>query len=90
MAIYYNQKYSIKSKFKEGDKVYLFKKNIKIKRLNNKLNYKKLGLFKINKKIRFINYKFKLLKIIKIYLVFYISFLELVSLNIFIVPVMKV
>ena len=90
MAIYYNQKYSIKYKFKEGDKVYLFKKNIKIKRLNNKLNYKKLGLFKINKKIRFINYKFKLLKIIKIYLVFYISFLELVSLNIFIVPVMKV
>ena len=32
---------------KEGDKVYLVKKNINIKRPSNKLNYKKLRLFKI-------------------------------------------
>jgi hypothetical protein len=78
------------SKFKEGNKIYLFRKNIKIKRLSNKLNYKKLRLFKINKKVRSINYKLKLLETIKIYLVFYILLLELVSPNISIVLVTKV
>jgi hypothetical protein len=42
------------------------------------LDYKKLGLFKIDKKIGLINYKLKLLNIIRIYLIFYISLLELV------------
>ena len=32
---------------KEGDKIYLLQKNIAIKRLSNKLDYKKLGLFNI-------------------------------------------
>jgi hypothetical protein len=68
----------------------LFKKNIKTKRLNNKLDYKKLKLFKINKKIGFINYKFKLLKIIKIYLVFYILFFKPVPLNTFAILIIKV
>ena len=35
--------------FKEGDKVYLLYKNIKTKRLSDKLNYKKLRLFKVTK-----------------------------------------
>jgi hypothetical protein len=30
---------------KKGNKVYLFKKNINIKQLSNKLDYKKLRLF---------------------------------------------
>ena len=77
-------------KLKEGNKVYLLRKNIKTKRSSNKLDYKKLGLFKINKKIRSINYKLRLLKTIKIYLVFYILFLKLVSLNISIALVMEV
>ena len=42
--------------FKKGDKVYLLYSNIKIKRLNNKFDYKKLGLFKINKTIEIVNY----------------------------------
>ena len=33
--------------FKEGDKVYLLRKNIKIKRLSNKLDYRKLRLYKV-------------------------------------------
>ncbi|OHF04539.1 hypothetical protein CORC01_00010, partial [Colletotrichum orchidophilum] len=44
--------------------VYLFYYNIKIKRLNNKLNYKKLSPFKIIKKVLLINFKLKLLNTI--------------------------
>jgi len=33
--------------FKKENKVYLVKKNINIKRLSNKLDYRKLELFKI-------------------------------------------
>ena len=40
------------------------------------MDYKKLGLFKINKKIGLVNYKLKLPNIMKIYLIFYISLLE--------------
>ena len=49
-----------------------------MKRLNNKLDYKKLKLFRINKVIRLVNFRLSLLKIINIYLIFYISLLELV------------
>ena len=77
-------------KFKEENKIYLFKKNIKIKKLSNKLDYKKLGLFKINKKIRSINYKLKLLRIIKIYPIFHILFLKSISIDIFTILVMEI
>ena len=56
--------------------IYLLRRNIKIKRLNDKLNYIKLGLFKIIKKLRLVIYKLKILKSIRIYLVFYILLLE--------------
>ncbi|KAK1482998.1 hypothetical protein CABS01_02734, partial [Colletotrichum abscissum] len=49
---------------KKGDSTYFFYYNIKTKRLSNKLNYKKLKLFKIIKKVLLINYKLKLLNII--------------------------
>ena len=42
------------------------------------MDYKKLRLFKINKKIGIVNYEFKLSNIIKIYLIFYISLFELI------------
>ena len=54
------------------------------------MDYKKLGLFKINKKIGFINYKFKLPKTIEIYSIFYILFLEPVLLDISTIPVIEV
>ncbi|KAK1454525.1 hypothetical protein CMEL01_16684, partial [Colletotrichum melonis] len=50
--------------FKKGDSTYLLYYNIKIKRLSNKLNYKKLKLFEIIKKVLLINYELKLLNII--------------------------
>jgi hypothetical protein len=62
---------------KEGDKVYLLRKNIATKRLSDKLDYKKLGLFKIIEIKSLVNYCLKLPKTIKVYLVFYVSLLEL-------------
>ena len=56
-AIYYNKKRSIELTLKKKDKVYLFRKNIKTKRLYDKLDYKKLRPFKINKVIRLVNYR---------------------------------
>ncbi|OHF04550.1 hypothetical protein CORC01_00021, partial [Colletotrichum orchidophilum] len=50
--------------FKKKNNVYLFYYNIKIKQLSNKLNYKKLNLFKIIKKVLLINFKLKLLNTI--------------------------
>jgi hypothetical protein len=42
------------------------------------LDYKKLELFKIDKKVKPVNYKLKLLNTMRIHLIFYISLLELV------------
>jgi hypothetical protein len=46
------------------------------------LDHKKLGLFKIKRIIRLVNYKLILPKIINIHPVFHISFLELVLLEV--------
>jgi hypothetical protein len=61
---------------KEGDKVYLLRKNIATKRPSDKLDHKKLGLFKIAKIKSLVNYRLKLPKIIKIHPVFYMSLLK--------------
>ena len=52
--------------------VYLAIKNITIKRLSKKLDYKYIGLYKIIRKILKNNYELDLLLKIKIYLIFYI------------------
>ena len=75
---YYNLKVSKGLDLKGGDKVWLLYKNILSRRLSKKLNYIKLKLFKIKKKVIKINYKLNLLAKIKIYLVQYIAMLELV------------
>jgi hypothetical protein len=67
---------------KKGDKVYLLRKNIKTKRLSNKLNFKKLGLFEILEKIGDVNFKLRLLETNRLYLVFHILLLKLVLSNI--------
>ena len=47
-AVFYYNKFHLKGLwFKRGDKVYLSRRNIKITRPSDKLNYKKIGLFKI-------------------------------------------
>jgi hypothetical protein len=62
--------------FKKRDKIYLFKRNINTKRPSNKLDYKKLEFFKINKVVELVNYYFELLKTMNIYSIFYILLLK--------------
>ncbi|UQC75640.1 uncharacterized protein CLUP02_02296, partial [Colletotrichum lupini] len=51
---------------------------------NNKLNSKKLRLFKIIKKILLINYELRLLNTIRYYLIFYILLFELILKSLYI------
>jgi hypothetical protein len=75
-AYYYNEKRSQGPTLKEGDRVYLLCCNIDTKRPSSKLDYKKLGPFKIKEVRNLLNYKLSLPKTINIYPVFYISLLE--------------
>jgi hypothetical protein len=68
----------------------LIQRNIQTKQPSTKLDYKKLGLFKIKIIIGLVNYKLVLPKTINIYPVFYISFLELVLLGALLAPVTKI
>jgi hypothetical protein len=87
---YYDRYYNIKPMLKKGDKVYLIQRNIQTKQPSTKLDHKKLELFKIKRIIRLINYKLVLPKTINIYLVFYISLLELVLSGALLAPVTEI
>ena len=56
--------------------IYLLRKNIKIKRPSDKLDYTKLEPFKIEKKLKPVTFKLIMPKGIRIYLIFHISLLE--------------
>ena len=84
--MYYNRKQSVGLSLKEGDKVYLLRKNVATKRLSDKLDHKKLRPFKIIEIKSLVNYRLKLLKTIKIHLVFYISLLKLAPLGSLLAP----
>jgi len=79
--MYYNKLKLKESRFREGDLVYLLRRNIKTTRPSNKLDYKKFGLFRVKRNIKNISYKFYLLLTIRIHPVFYISLLESADLN---------
>jgi hypothetical protein len=68
----------------------LIRRNIQIKQPNTKLDHKKLGLFKIKRIIGLVNYELVLSKTMNIYLVFYISLLELVLPGVLLAPVTKI
>jgi len=76
MTKYANQSRMKGPSFKEGDKVYLIRKNIKTKRPNNKLDFKKIGPFAISKKISDTNFRLSLPENMKIHNVFHIALLE--------------
>ena len=78
MAKYYNLRRSKGLNLKKGDRVQLLYRNFKSRRLSKKLDYVRLGLFKIVVKILEVIYRLNLLVRIKIYPIQYITILELV------------
>ncbi len=79
MILYINKKRLKGYIFKKGNKVYLSRYNICIKRPNNKLDFKKIGPFLIKERINNLVYKFMLSEGMRIHPRFYMSFLESMS-----------
>ena len=75
-ALYVNKKRDKDSTFKERDKVYLLRRNIKTKRLSNKLDHIKLKSFKILETKKLINFRLNLLTLMRIHSVFHIFLLK--------------
>src|SRR4051795_8789422 len=75
MAYYYDRKYAQLPSLKEGDKVWLLRKNITLKRPNKKLDYKNLGPYPIKKKLSEEIYKLNLLKYLGIHPTFQVLLL---------------
>src|SRR3954449_3255212 len=76
MSKYTNAKRSSRLSLLKGDLVYLIRKNVKTKRLSSKLDYIKLGPFKIKEKKGLVTFILDLLKDMKIHPIFYISLLK--------------
>ena len=82
VAKYYNQRKLNGPTFKEGDKVFLVRKNFKTKgRPSNKLDHVKIGPLEVIEVIKSngkdpVNYRLKLLKGMRIHPVFHILLLE--------------
>ena len=76
MTLYANKSRLGGPRLQKGDLVYLLRRNIKIIRLNDKLDLKKIGPFKVKRNIRDISFELKLPSVIKIYPVFYLLLLE--------------
>lgn len=76
MAKYANRKRIEGPILEEGDKVYLLRRNIKTKRPSDKLDHKKIGPFKISRKLSNINYELSLPQGMRIHPIFHISLLE--------------
>ena len=66
---YYNLKRLGRPDLKKGDKVQLLYKNLISRQLSKKLDYVKIGLFKILRKLLKVNYKLDLPDKIRIYIV---------------------
>jgi len=81
MILYANKKRDRESTFKKKDKVYLLRRNIKMKRSSNKLNHMKLESFEILEEKRLINYELNFSAFMKIHSVFYIFLLKFADLN---------
>ncbi len=83
MKQYYDKHRLEGPRLERGDKVYLISRNLRIKRLSKKLNFKKIGLFKVEERISDNNYRLLLLATMRLRTcVFYISLLELVYKNV--------
>src|ERR1700722_15997588 len=74
--MYYNKSKLKRPRFREGNLVYLLRRNIKTIKPSDKLDYKKFGPFKVKRNIKNISYKFYLPPTIRIHPIFHISLLE--------------
>ncbi len=82
--LHYIDKKNRKNRFlKKKDEIYLLRRNICIKKSNDKFDWKKYGFFLIKKKRMDIMYKFVLFQKIRLYSIFYISLLKSISLQTF-------
>jgi hypothetical protein len=87
MTLYANKSRLERPRLRKENLIYLLRRNIKIIRLSDKLDSKKIGLFKIKRNIRDISFELKLPPTIKIYPIFHFSLLELAHFDIFKKPV---
>lgn len=76
MTHYANLKRMKGPSLQEGDKVYLLRKNISTNRPNDKLDFKKLGPFKIKKKLSDVSFQLTLPKSMQIHDTFHVALLE--------------
>jgi hypothetical protein len=77
--MYYNKLKLEGPRFREGDLVYLLRRNVKIIRFSDKLDYRKFGPFKVKRNIKNISYELYFLFTMRIYPVFHIFLLESVD-----------
>jgi len=87
---YYNKRRRDAPLLKEGDKVYLLRRNIRTKRPSEKLDFKKVGPFRILRKLSALNYELELPKGARIHPIFHVSLLELAPSNAKIQTTLKV
>jgi hypothetical protein len=76
MTLYANKSRLERPYLQKGNLVYLLRRNVKIIRLSDKLDLKKVGSFKVKRNIRDINFELKFPLTIRIYPVFHLSLLE--------------
>jgi hypothetical protein len=76
MTLYANRSKLGKPRLREKNLIYLLRRNIKITKLSDKLDLKKIDLFKVKRNIRDISFELKLSLTIRIYPIFYLSLLE--------------
>ncbi len=81
MILYANKRKDREFTFKKKNKAYLLRRNIKTKRLSNKLNHTKLESYKILEIKESINYKLDLSTSMRIHLIFHICLLKFADLN---------
>ena len=75
-ALYANKRRDRGPTLKEGDKVYLLRRNIKTKRSSNKLDHTKLEPFRILEAKRSVNFKLNLSAPMRIHSIFHIFLLK--------------